>query len=131
MIAGGNHTIMYAILLVAPVAVPDKIIASRWMLDFIDRCHSLASLTPPQAALGSLPPLGRILLATFLAGTRKVALRRMQCYEFAAENAYHTVLLHGRPQGSPLRGLKRILCFKLQLWLSALISRPQNIVIER
>ena len=71
MIAGGNHTIMYAILLVAPVAVPDKIIASRWMLDFIDRCHSLASLTPPQAALGSLPPLGRLLLATFLAGDKK------------------------------------------------------------
>ena len=53
-------------------------------------------------------------LGTFLFSDKKVPLRRMQCCVFAAENAYHTVLLHGRPQGSPLRGLKRILRFKLQ-----------------
>ena len=101
MIAGGNHTIMYAILLVAPVAVPDKIIASRWMLLFFDRCHSLASLTPPQAALGSLPPLGRILLGTFLAGTRKVPLRRMQCYGFAAKMHIKQCYCTGDRKGRP------------------------------
>ena len=70
---------------------------------------------PKGGAILRSAPLGRILLATFLAGTRKVALRRMQCYEFAAENAHHTVLLHGRPQGSPLRGFKHAYaCFKLQ-----------------
>jgi len=55
MIAGGNHTIMF-FTQAAPVAVPDKIIASQRMLDFIDRCHSLTSLILPPAALGSLPP---------------------------------------------------------------------------
>jgi len=54
-----------------PVAVPDKIIASRRMLDFIDRCPALTSLPPPPAALGSLS-LSRLLLGTFLAETRKV-----------------------------------------------------------
>ena len=38
-----------------PVAVPDKIFGLTQILDFIDRCHSLTSLSPPQAALGSLP----------------------------------------------------------------------------
>ena len=54
-----------------PVAVPDKIIASRRMLDFIDRCHSLTSLTLPPAALGSLPPMPTSLI-TFLFGDKKV-----------------------------------------------------------
>ena len=44
--------------IVCPVAVPDKIIASQRMLDFIDRCHSLPSLPPPLAAVGSLPMVG-------------------------------------------------------------------------
>ena len=38
-----------------PVAVPDKIIGLTLFLDFIDRCHSLPSLPPPLAAVGSLP----------------------------------------------------------------------------
>ena len=38
-----------------PVAVPDKIIVSRRILDFIDRGHALSSLHPPLAALASLP----------------------------------------------------------------------------
>ena len=38
-----------------PVAVPDKIFGLTPILDFIDRCHSLRSLHPPQAALPSLP----------------------------------------------------------------------------
>ena len=37
------------------VAVPDKIFGLTLFLDFIDRCHSLPSLHPPPAALGSLP----------------------------------------------------------------------------
>jgi len=44
--------------IVWPVAVPDKIIASQRMLDFIDRCHSLPSFPPPLAAVGSLPMVG-------------------------------------------------------------------------
>ena len=40
-----------------PVAVPDKIFGLTLSLDFIDRCHSLPSLLPPLAALGSLPRL--------------------------------------------------------------------------
>ena len=39
----------------APVAVPDKIFGLTPILDFIDRCHSLASLPLPLAAVGSLP----------------------------------------------------------------------------
>ena len=38
-----------------PVAVPDKIFGLALLLDFIDRCHSLTSLHPPQAAFDSLP----------------------------------------------------------------------------
>ena len=38
-----------------PVAVPDKIFGLTLVLDFIDRCHSLRSFHPPQAALPSLP----------------------------------------------------------------------------
>ena len=37
------------------LAVPDKIFGLTLFLDFIDRCHSLRSLLPPQAALPSLP----------------------------------------------------------------------------
>ena len=40
-----------------PVAVPDKIFGLTLFLDFIDRCHSLSSLTPPPAAVASLPVL--------------------------------------------------------------------------
>ena len=40
-----------------PVAVPDKIFGLTLFLDFIDRCHSLSSLTPPPAAVVSLPVL--------------------------------------------------------------------------
>ena len=39
----------------SPVAVPEKIIGPTLILDFFDRCHSLRSLHPPQAALPSLP----------------------------------------------------------------------------
>jgi hypothetical protein len=35
--------------------VPDKIFGLALTLDFIDRCHSLASLYLPLAAVGSLP----------------------------------------------------------------------------
>ena len=38
-----------------PLAVPEKIIGLTLILDFFDRCDSLASLHLPQAALGSLP----------------------------------------------------------------------------
>ena len=38
-----------------PVAVPEKIFGLTLILDFFDRCHSLVSLTPPQAAVDSLP----------------------------------------------------------------------------
>ena len=38
-------------------AVPDKIFGLTLFLDFIDRCHSLCSLTPPPAAVASLPIL--------------------------------------------------------------------------
>ena len=38
-----------------PVAVPDQIFGLALFLDLIDRCHSLPSLFPPLAALGSLP----------------------------------------------------------------------------
>ena len=41
-----------------PVAVPDKIFGLTLILDFIDRCHSLASFLPPPAAVGSLPIKG-------------------------------------------------------------------------
>ena len=40
-----------------PLAVPEKIIGLTPILDFFDRCDSFASLYPPLAALGSLPPL--------------------------------------------------------------------------
>ena len=40
---------------VASVAVPEKIIGLTLILDFFDRCLSLASLHLPPAALGSLP----------------------------------------------------------------------------
>ena len=39
----------------SPVAVPEKICGLTLILDFFDRCHSLASLHPPPAAVGSLP----------------------------------------------------------------------------
>ncbi len=38
-----------------PVAVPEKIFGLTLILDFFDRCHSLVSLPPPQAAVNSLP----------------------------------------------------------------------------
>ena len=38
-----------------PVAVPEKIFGLTLILDFFDRCHSLVSLPPPQAAVDSLP----------------------------------------------------------------------------
>ena len=38
-----------------PVAVPEKIFGLTLILDFFDRCHSLVSLTPPLAAVDSLP----------------------------------------------------------------------------
>ena len=38
-----------------PVAVPEKCIGLTLILAFFDRCHSLPSLFPPQAAVGSLP----------------------------------------------------------------------------
>jgi len=46
-----------------PVAVPEKIIGLALFLDFFDRCHSLASLHLPLAALGSLPPNGLVTFA--------------------------------------------------------------------
>ena len=52
-----------------PVAVPEKIFGLTPILDFFDRCHSLRSLYPPQAALPSLPPSR--FFAYFLAETRK------------------------------------------------------------
>ena len=42
----------------SPVVVPDKIFGLTLILDFIDHCHSLPSLSLPLAALGALP-LGR------------------------------------------------------------------------
>ena len=42
-----------------PVAVPEKIVGLTLILDFFDRGHSLTSLHPPPAALGSLPLRGR------------------------------------------------------------------------
>ena len=56
MIAGGNHTLSVASSKGIPVAVPD--ICLRWQstLSSVDRCHSLSSLSPPPAALASLPP---------------------------------------------------------------------------
>ena len=39
-----------------PLAVPEKIIGLTLILNFFDRYDSLASLHPPLAALGSLPP---------------------------------------------------------------------------
>ena len=39
----------------SPVAVPEKIFGLTLFLDFFDRGHSLASLLPPPAAVGSLP----------------------------------------------------------------------------
>jgi len=42
----------------SPVAVPDKTFGLTLFLDFIDRCHSLPSLLPPPAAVGSLPMVG-------------------------------------------------------------------------
>ena len=44
-----------------PVAVPEKIFGLTLILDFFDRCHSLASLAPPPAAVGSLPLCSEIL----------------------------------------------------------------------
>ena len=38
-----------------PVAVPEKIFGLTLILGFFDRCHSLVSLPPPQAAVDSLP----------------------------------------------------------------------------
>ena len=38
-----------------PVAVPYIFYGGRCRLENIDRCHSLPSLLPPQAAVGSLP----------------------------------------------------------------------------
>jgi len=42
-------------IIVASVAVPEKIIGLTLFLDFFDRCLSLTSLHLPPAALGSLP----------------------------------------------------------------------------
>ena len=50
-----NHTICPRQIATRPVAVPDKIFGLTHFLDFIDRCHSLASFLPPPAAVGSLP----------------------------------------------------------------------------
>ena len=49
-----------------PVAVPDKIFGLTLFLDFIDRCHSLCSLTPPPAAVASLPILDNRTACAFL-----------------------------------------------------------------
>jgi len=38
--------------------VPEKIIGLTLILDFFDRGHSLPSLPPPLAAVGSLPMVG-------------------------------------------------------------------------
>jgi hypothetical protein len=49
-----------------PVAVPDKIFGLTLFLDFVDRCHSLPSLLPPPAAVGSLPGLSPPVRVRFL-----------------------------------------------------------------
>ncbi len=41
-----------------PVAVPDIFLADKAAASAIDRCHSLPSLLPPPAAVGSLPMAG-------------------------------------------------------------------------
>ena len=42
----------------SPVAVPDIFLATKVAASSIDRSHSLRSLSPPQAALPSLPMVG-------------------------------------------------------------------------
>ena len=60
-----------------PVAVPDKIFGLTLILDFIDRCHSLTSLYPPQAALGSLPT-GHLHLDGF--GSAPITNKKEEAY---------------------------------------------------
>ena len=67
-------------LLDVPVAVPDKIFGLTLILDFIDRCHSLWSLHPPQAALPSLP----------VWGARYLPCRRGGCVSYRPQ---HTLML--------------------------------------
>ncbi len=61
---------------VFPVAVPEKIIGLTLFLDFFDRGHSLASLLPPLAALGSLPHPHR---RPHLAGQRQQYAQTRPC----------------------------------------------------
>jgi len=107
-----------------PVAVPDKIIASRRMLDFIDRCPALTSLPPPPAALGSLS-LSRLLLGTFLAEGEKYRPRRLEMFrkvqiwilhlpsEFAGAQVLSAARYRRAIDNRPY-SLKRIPRFKLQ-----------------
>ena len=71
-----------------PVAVPEKIFGLTLFLDFFDRCHSLPSLLPPPAAVGSLPSRSRFgtNLQRFFCRTLGISLflfpaeiRKMKC----------------------------------------------------
>ena len=53
-----------------PVAVPEKIFGLTLILDFFDRCHSLVSLPPPQAAVDSLPICRALCLPRCQSGQR-------------------------------------------------------------
>ena len=76
-----------------PVAVPAICSRRRSVSASGDRCHSLTSLHPPQAALGSLPlAVARRYNSPFLPECRRIRY----------------VSLHGRPRGSPLRSTVRI-----------------------
>jgi hypothetical protein len=54
----GMHPVIKGLshgLKTCPVAVPDICLRRQSALASVDRCHSLTSLYPPPAALGSLP----------------------------------------------------------------------------
>ena len=66
-----------------------------------------------RALLARSASLSRLLLGTFLAETRKVPLRRMQCYEFAGSRSKNIMCYRRALDKRPYIHASR-LCVKLQ-----------------
>jgi len=65
--------------------VPEKIFGLTHFLDFFDRCHSLTSLFPPLAALGSLPTGMFLAARTILGLPRKPGNANTKPHNFGCE----------------------------------------------
>ena len=107
-----------------PVAVPDICLRRQSALASVDRCPALTSLHPPPAALGSLS-LSRLLWVLSCSAARKYPAGGSH---ITNSHRISYELQHGTARAISDRpyGLKRSIRFKLQLWLSALISNEQK-----